>query len=76
MGATMMEVPVAALPSPSSMYWAFLVGQRQRIAKELVETERKYCSCLWTVFDTFAEPLKQSGLVSAKDARYVGVVML
>ena len=41
---------------------------RTRIARELVETERKYCSSLWTILDHFAGPLKHANLVSARDA--------
>ncbi|XP_013421379.1 uncharacterized protein LOC106181521 isoform X2 [Lingula anatina] len=41
--------------------------QRSRVARELLETERKYCSSLWTIVDTYCQPIKQSGCTGAKD---------
>ncbi|KAK7070700.1 hypothetical protein SK128_028579 [Halocaridina rubra] len=41
--------------------------QRYRIARELLDTEKKYCKTLWTIQDTFAEPLKKAGILSHKD---------
>ncbi|XP_013397338.1 uncharacterized protein LOC106164091, partial [Lingula anatina] len=45
--------------------------QRSRVARELLETERKYCSSLWTIVDTYCQPIKQSGCTGAKDIRLV-----
>ncbi|XP_068248023.1 uncharacterized protein [Palaemon carinicauda] len=41
--------------------------QRYRIARELLDTEKKYCKTLWTIQDTFAEPLKKAGILTHKD---------
>ncbi|GAB6020620.1 Rho guanine nucleotide exchange factor (GEF) 33 [Chamberlinius hualienensis] len=40
---------------------------RLRLAKEVLESERKYCSMLHTLLRTFAEPLMKAGIVSIKD---------
>ncbi|XP_035715204.1 uncharacterized protein LOC110859364 isoform X2 [Folsomia candida] len=45
----------------------FKEGQRLKVAKELLETERKYCHTLRTIQETFAQPLKNSGVLSLKD---------
>ncbi|ROT77148.1 hypothetical protein C7M84_004229, partial [Penaeus vannamei] len=42
-------------------------SQRYRVARELLDTEKKYCKTLWTIQDTFAEPLKKAGILSHKD---------
>ncbi|XP_071513827.1 uncharacterized protein [Panulirus ornatus] len=42
-------------------------AQRCRVARELLDTEKKYCKTLWTIQDTFAEPLKKAGILSHKD---------
>ncbi|XP_076053359.1 uncharacterized protein LOC143032445 isoform X2 [Oratosquilla oratoria] len=42
-------------------------AQRYRVARELLDTEKKYCKTLWTIQDTFADPLKKSGILSHKD---------
>ncbi|XP_064621411.1 uncharacterized protein LOC135484162 isoform X3 [Lineus longissimus] len=42
-------------------------GQRLRVARELVETEKKFCSNLWTIIDFLVEAVKSSGTVSARD---------
>lgn len=44
-------------------------AQRYRVARELLDTEKKYCKTLWTIQDTFAEPLKKSGILSHKDIK-------
>ena len=40
---------------------------RCRAAREILDTERKYCSCLWTLIHHFALSLCQSDIVSAQD---------
>ncbi len=52
----------------STLYLSVL---RSRVARELMETERKYCSCLWTILDHFSMPLKELNLVAAKESMYV-----
>lgn len=47
----------------------FKEGQRLKVAKELLETERKYCHTLRTIQETFAQPLKNSGVLSLKDIK-------
>ncbi|XP_069949902.1 uncharacterized protein [Cherax quadricarinatus] len=42
-------------------------SQRYRVARELLDTEKKYCKTLWTIQDTFADPLKKAGILSHKD---------
>ncbi|XP_045598639.1 uncharacterized protein [Procambarus clarkii] len=42
-------------------------AQRYRVARELLDTEKKYCKTLWTIQDTFADPLKKAGILSHKD---------
>ncbi|XP_063852956.1 uncharacterized protein LOC135095787 [Scylla paramamosain] len=42
-------------------------ARRYRVAKELLDTEKKYCRTLWTIQDTFAEPLKKANILSRKD---------
>ena len=42
-------------------------SQRYKIAKELLDTEKKYCRTLWTIQETFAEPLKKAAILSNKD---------
>jgi hypothetical protein len=49
----------------------FKEGQRLKVAKELLETERKYCHTLRTIQETFAYPLKNLGVLSIKDIKYV-----
>ena len=46
-------------------------AQRARVIEELVETERKYCACLWTLLDHFAARLRDSGVIAAKDVKSV-----
>jgi hypothetical protein len=48
----------------------FKENQRLRVAKELVETERKYCHTLHTIQHTFAQPLKGSGILTMRDIKY------
>ena len=48
----------------------FKENQRLRVAKELVETERKYCHTLHTIQHTFAQPLKNSGILTMRDIKY------
>ena len=45
----------------------FLADQRSRIAREVLDTEKKYCSSLWTIIDHFAVPLKQANILSTKE---------
>ena len=45
--------------------------QRGRVIKELIETEKKYCACLWTLLDHFAARLRDSGVIAAKDVKSV-----
>ncbi|XP_018022194.1 uncharacterized protein LOC108678323 isoform X2 [Hyalella azteca] len=42
-------------------------SHRCRVARELLETEKKYCRTLWIIQDTFAEPLKKRGILSQPD---------
>ena len=49
----------------------FVAVQRLRVAREVIETERKYCSSLWTILDHFSTPLKHLNIVSQKDIKYV-----
>lgn len=48
---------------------SFKENQRMKVAKELLDTERKYCHTLKTIQDTFALPLKSSGILSMKDIK-------
>lgn len=41
--------------------------QRFRVVEEIVETERKYCTCLWILINHFSESLSASELLSEKD---------
>ena len=42
-------------------------SHRYKIAKELLDTEKKYCKTLWTIQEIFAEPLKRATILSNKD---------
>ncbi|XP_037073297.1 rho guanine nucleotide exchange factor 33-like [Pollicipes pollicipes] len=42
-------------------------AERLGVVRELAETERRYCATLWTVQDTFAEPLAASSLLSEEE---------
>ena len=42
-------------------------AQRYRVARELLDTEKKYCKTLWTIQDIFADPLKKATILSHKD---------
>jgi len=44
-----------------------ITAQRMRVAREIIETERKYCSVLWTVLDHFALSLRDCGYLSSQD---------
>ena len=46
---------------------------RSRVAHEILDTERKYCSSLWTLIHHFALSLRQSDIISAQDVEYVCV---
>lgn len=48
-----------------------LPAQRFRVVEEIVETERKYCTCLWILINHFSESLSESELLTAKDIKYV-----
>lgn len=48
---------------------SFKENQRMKVAKELLDTERKYCHTLKTIQETFALPLKTSGVLSIKDIK-------
>lgn len=55
--------------SGSTTMLSFKENQRIKVAKELLDTERKYCHTLKTIQDTFALPLKTSGILSMKDIK-------
>ena len=42
-------------------------SQRYKVARELLDTEKKYCKTLWTIQDIFADPLKKANILSHKD---------
>ena len=44
-------------------------SERVKVARELAETERRYCGTLWTIQDTFAEPLAAAEVVTAEEIR-------
>ena len=44
-------------------------SERLKVVRELVETERRYCSTLWTLQDTFAEPLAACDLLTGDELR-------
>jgi len=48
---------------------AFKDRHRYHVAKELLETERKYCQTLRTIEDKFANPLKRSDVLTMRDIR-------
>ncbi|KAF0299969.1 Protein ECT2 [Amphibalanus amphitrite] len=39
-------------------------SERVKVVRELAETERRYCGTLWTIQDTFAEPLAAAQVVT------------
>lgn len=41
--------------------------QRNNVAQELYETEKKYCNNLWILLDHFAEPIRKSDVISSKE---------
>ncbi|CAD5119287.1 DgyrCDS7914 [Dimorphilus gyrociliatus] len=41
--------------------------QRNNVAQELYETEKKYCNNLWILLDHFAEPIRKSEVISSKE---------
>ena len=46
-------------------------SERLKVIRELVETERRYCGTLWTLQDTFAEPLAASDILTCGELRSV-----
>ena len=44
--------------------------------REIVETERTYCSCLWTLIHHFALSLRQSDIISSQEVEYVCIFRL
>ena len=40
-----------------------------KVVRELAETERRYCGTLWTIQDTFAEPLALADIVTQEELR-------
>ncbi|CAH1791031.1 unnamed protein product [Owenia fusiformis] len=40
---------------------------RTKIARDLLESERKYCSALWAIQDNFVDPLHQAAVIEDKD---------
>lgn len=48
---------------------SFKEEKRLKVAKELLETEKKYCQTLQTIRDTFAIPLRNAEILSLKDIR-------
>ncbi|CAL8110714.1 unnamed protein product [Orchesella dallaii] len=57
----------SSVASSSASMMSFKENQRMKVAKELMDTERKYCHTLKTIQETFALPLKNSGILSMKD---------
>jgi hypothetical protein len=49
---------------------AFKDRHRYHVAKELLDTERKYCQTLKTIEEKFANPLKRSDVLTLRDIRY------
>ncbi|XP_078349665.1 uncharacterized protein LOC144634547 isoform X3 [Oculina patagonica] len=41
--------------------------KRYQVAKEILETEKKYLSCLRTLKEVFEEPMRESNLIPSKD---------
>lgn len=41
--------------------------KRYQVAKEILETEKKYLSCLRTLKEVFEEPMRESNLMSSKE---------
>ncbi|XP_064602035.1 uncharacterized protein LOC135467989 [Liolophura sinensis] len=46
---------------------AFSEKQRQRLTSEILSSERKYCSTLWTLIDDYISPLRQMNLMSSHE---------
>lgn len=46
-------------------------AQRFRVVEEIMETERKYCTCLWILINHFAESLSVAELLTAKDINVI-----
>lgn len=44
-----------------------LVVQREKIAQEVVESERSYCSQLWTLIDSYINILRQEDIMGSQD---------
>ncbi|PAA59921.1 hypothetical protein BOX15_Mlig014922g2, partial [Macrostomum lignano] len=42
-------------------------NQRRKVCEEIVETERKYCSCLWTLIDLIGGSLRAAAFISTRD---------
>ncbi|KAK2152039.1 hypothetical protein LSH36_341g03018 [Paralvinella palmiformis] len=42
--------------------------QRMQVAHEIMDTERTYCSNLWTVIDLYLGPLQSTGILQPKEA--------
>ena len=45
----------------------FKEALRNKVCQELVDTERRFCSCLWTLIDLIAESIKASSCVPIKE---------
>ncbi|XP_037093112.1 uncharacterized protein LOC119112901 isoform X2 [Pollicipes pollicipes] len=54
------QVKSASAPVPDE-------SERLKVVRELVETERRYCGTLWTLQDTFAEPLAASSVLTSSE---------
>lgn len=49
----------------------FYLVLRRRIAHEILDTERKYCSCLWTLTNHFGASLRQADIILPADIELV-----
>ena len=56
--------------------WLLCKVLRSRAAHEILDTERKYCSCLWTLIHHFSLSLRQSDIISAQEVEYVSVFFI